>query len=150
MTPREIVWTIMVAVGLLGGIGYGLKALFERKVLAANAASSNAQAAAVLTSAAQELLQPLRDELTRERADHAAEVDIEREKVRQLRVELQAATEESRTLRAELGDAHQAMDELRRDLREMQREAEEYRRRIAELEARLDTDPNMPKYRPQP
>lgn len=132
MNTRELIWAIMAGVGLLSGIGLGFKAYLERRVLAANASSSNATATAVLTSAAQELLQPLRDELVRERTDHAADIEIERIKVRELRQDLEAAMAECRHLRRGLGVAHEELETLRN---EMQREAEAYRKRIADLES---------------
>lgn len=104
---------ILVALGLLSGIGLGVKAWYERRQLAATAASADATATAVVTAAARELVDPLRRELAQERADHAGELDEERSKVAALRRELQEAWEEARALRAELASLRRDSDSLR-------------------------------------
>ena len=113
---------VLTALGLLGGIGIGINAVIQRRSLGANAT-------AVVTAAARELVDPLRKELATERADHAKEIELERGRVRELhnevealRLDLSAAREETRALRKELSDAWS--------------EISKYQRRIQELEER--------------
>jgi chromosome segregation ATPase len=92
-----------------------------------------ADATAVVTAAARELVDPLRKELAQERADNADEVAEERRKVAAMREEASAALEEARALRTELHEARLEADRLRRE-----READ--KARIRELERALEAD----------
>lgn len=119
---------------ITGAIGYIVKALLERRALAVNALAnqtnaqaSDASATAVVIAAARELVDPLRKELALERQEHSAAVAAERNKLRQMRDELQSALDESRALRVELNQMRQEMDRME----------DTYRRRITALEAEL-------------
>ena len=83
---------LMVAVGLGAVLVEVLRAIFQRNKV-------KGDTAAILSAAARELVEPLHNELARERQEHAADMLMEREKVKQLRVELDAALDDMRTLR---------------------------------------------------
>lgn len=107
---------IVSALGLLGGLGYGIKALLERKTLNATASATRAKggndeanAASIVAAAARELIDPLRQELATERAENAIDVERERIKVRALQSELDRALIEVAALRAQVRNT---MDEL--------------------------------------
>lgn len=121
---------LTVGLGLLGGIGLGVKAVMDRKGLQAAARATNAKAetdaasaASILTSAARELIDPLRQELAQERMEHAGEIEEERKKVQALRRELNAALADLTSLRAVM---RRALDEV-----------EWYKTRNVELEREL-------------
>lgn len=86
-----------------------------------------ADATAVITSAARELVDPLRKELAAERAENAKEIAEEREKVRLMKLEMDECVEEARVLRKELHEARVEASRLRT-------EREEHLERIRELE----------------
>lgn len=128
MTPAT--WVALVAaVGLPAIVGLGLKAWYERRLLASQAASGDATATSIVTAAARELVDPLRRELALVRAEAKAGEEMERKKLQEVRAELVAATDEARALRKELA-------EVRAELGRVYRENYEYRARIAELERR--------------
>lgn len=109
-----------------GGLGAAVAAVIyalvqRRKV--------GADATAVVTAAARELVDPLRKELALERAEHAAEIEIERKKVHEIRGMLDDAMGDVRELRKELTLTRLEMNDLRT-------ENARYKRRIRELEAR--------------
>lgn len=104
---------LVVGLGLLGGIGYGIKAFLDRRGLKARAGSDDATAASIVAAAARELIDPLRQELATERAENSAEMarlkrqhaeDLadERAKVERVRVELDEALKDVRRLRNEV------------------------------------------------
>jgi tRNA U34 5-carboxymethylaminomethyl modifying GTPase MnmE/TrmE len=139
VTP-ELILTVLVAMGLFSGAGYGLKALLERRALRSKAGSDDATAAAVVSAAARELIDPLRKELAQERADHieemaqerhehaqamaierrrhAEDIEEERRKVEFVRDELDAALRDLGLLREELTKALQQAEAYRAELRE--------------------------------
>lgn len=138
MKPSELALALVVGLGLLGGLGWGIKAFIDRKVIAATAASNQASATAVITAAARELVDPLRRELAAERDEQAQRVEAERRKLAEMRAELEAAIEESQTLRS-------GLHEMRDEMQELQRENQAYRRRNAELERELaEARKNLP------
>lgn len=105
---------LIVTVVLAAGGAAALKAFFERK-------GAGADATAVVTAAARELVDPLRRELAEERRSHAAEIQEERENARALHEELKACRIEVR--------------ELRDEVRAAWKENEKLRRRVIDLEA---------------
>ena len=115
MDNRNLVASIIVALCGGGAITALLTTLGQRRKVGADAT-------AVVTAAARELVDPLRRELAAERRDHAAEIELERKKVKEVRRELEAAMREAKALRRELADARAENDR--------------YRKRIADLEAR--------------
>lgn len=126
MKTSEIVLSLIVGLGLLGGIGYGIKAFYERKLLRANAASTDATATAVIVAAARELVDPLRAELAKERKEHAEEVEEEHQKLVEVRGELEQAIDDCRLLRRELGA-------VRLELERVHADNLAYRQQLAEL-----------------
>ncbi len=109
----EFLPTLLLAVlsglGLLGGIGLGVKALIERRTLNATAAAAQAKAgnedataASIVAAAARELIDPLRRELATERAESMVELAKERAKVRLLQQELDGALDDTMGLRIEI------------------------------------------------
>ena len=89
-----------------------------------------ADATAVVTAAARELVDPLRQELATERREHAAEIEGERTKVLEFRRELAQALEDARALRAEL-------TRVRAELDHAWREIDAQKKRNRELEQQL-------------
>lgn len=116
-------WAPVIAALFGGGAitGIGSAILQRRKV--------GADATAVITEAARELVDPLRKELATERSENAKEVEAQRMKVARLTKELEAVEATLRVIRAELV-------ECRADLDVMRRERERDRARIRELESR--------------
>jgi chromosome segregation ATPase len=105
LTP-SVLLAILSALGLLGGIGLGVKALVERRTLNATAKAAHskagnddATAASIVAAAARELIDPLRQELATERRENAEDVERERAKVRELQEELSKATADVNALR---------------------------------------------------
>lgn len=92
-----------------------------------------ADATAVVTAAARELVDPLRKELAQEREDNAKEVAAERAKVAEMRQEMENAIKEARVLRKELHDARLEADAMRL-------EREVFIKRIRHLEAEISAD----------
>lgn len=113
-----------VVVALFGGgaITGVISAILQRRKVGADAT-------AVITAAARELVDPLRKELATERSEHAKEIEVQRVNVTRLGEELEAAVSEARTLRRELVAARVEADALRS-------ERERDRARIRELEDR--------------
>jgi small-conductance mechanosensitive channel len=121
--------TVITGLGLLGGIGLGVKAVIERRNLSASAKATHskagtddATAASIVAAAARELIDPLRAELAKERAEHADEVEEERKKVARVRSELDAALRDVETLRATLRKALKEREESEERVRELQLE----------------------------
>lgn len=100
--------TIVVAMFGGGALASVITTLAQRRKVGADAT-------AVVTAAARELVDPLRRELANERAEHAAEIDVERKKVAGVRNELDQAMKEAQALRSELVAVRHEMDELRRE-----------------------------------
>jgi uncharacterized coiled-coil DUF342 family protein len=119
--------TALTAAGAGGGVVALIRVAFERKKIGADAT-------AVITATARDLVATLNLELDKERKANAAEVKEEREKVRQLRKEMELAIAEARELRAELRQARLEADALRR-------EVEEYKQKNHELEIQLRRKP---------
>lgn len=119
---------IVVGLGLLGGIGLGVKAFLERRGLRARAGSDDASAASIVAAAARELIDPLRLELAHERAEHAGEIEDERAKVAQVRRELDAAMVDVARLRVMLADALDTVSQYRIRVQQLERELENARR----------------------
>lgn len=118
--PTELI----AALGLGGAIAAAVNAIVQRRRIGADTT-------AVITAAARELVDPLRKELATERAEHAAELDLGRRRLEQMREELASAMDEARALRSELAAARSEADALRR-------ENARYRLRVAELEQQVD------------
>lgn len=113
MFDAEFLPTLLLAVlsglGLLGGIGMGVKAVLERRTLNATAKATHskagnddATAASIVAAAARELIDPLRRELATERAEGMVELQKERDKVRLLQKELDDALDDTMGLRIEI------------------------------------------------
>ena len=112
MTTQDIA-LMLSALGIGAVLNSVVKAFSDRRKLGADTTS-------VLTSAARELVEPLRKELAAERAERAAEhrehvqaLDAERAQVTQLRRDLDVALDECRTLRRGLSAAHAELTRLR-------------------------------------
>lgn len=105
--------------GTLASIG---NSIIQRRKVGADSTS-------VLTAAARELVDPLRQELANERRDHAEELELEHQKVIQVRDELAAALAEAHALRQELAMARVEADALRsereKDRKKMREQANE-------------------------
>jgi predicted nucleic acid-binding Zn-ribbon protein len=111
-----ILLALVSALGLLGGIGLGIKALVERNALNATAKASqskagndDATAASIVAAAARELIDPLRRELATEREEGDVLAAAHRVKVLQLQEELDTANRDAAMLRDNL---HQTLLEL--------------------------------------
>jgi exonuclease VII large subunit len=130
MDTNTLFLSLLVALGLLGGIGMGLKAILERRNLKAKAGTDDASAAAIVAAAARELVDPLRQELAQERKEHAEEIEVERIKVNAVHAKLDI-------LRKELNQAQQEVHELRVTLRRSLEETSRYKTRTLELEREL-------------
>jgi protein tyrosine/serine phosphatase len=129
MTAAELA-TILAALGFGGALVAVVNAVFQRRKVGADAT-------AVVTAAARELVDPLRRELANERAEHSREVAAERMKVAQVRDELAAALVEAQNLRNELAMARVEADALRRDREEYRAKDRTQRAEIAALKRRL-------------
>lgn len=140
---------IVVGLGLLGGIGLGIKALLDRKGLQATARATNskaeaetATAASILTAAARELIDPLRQELAQERAEHADEIDEEHKRVASLRRDTEAAQHDVRVLRAALRRALEEVERHKRRVLELERELTSAERELAVLRGQSGGSPS--------
>jgi TolA-binding protein len=132
MEPSEVALSLIVGVGLLGGIGLGIKAWYERRQLAAVANSTEATATAVLVAAARELVDPLREELASERAAHAKEAEAERRKLIEVRKQLDSALDDCHHLRRELRKARGEIEDMHQELTQLQAENLVYRKQLSE------------------
>lgn len=117
---------VIAAIGLPTVIGLAVKAFYERRMIAAQAANSDASATAVVTAAARELVDPLRQELAEVRAEAREGVMAERKRLKEVQAELQQALNEARDLRVELS-------KMRVELDQLHQENDMYRRRNREL-----------------
>lgn len=113
MTREALAWALLSGLGILGGIGMGVKAFLDRRGLTAKAESDEASATAVITAAARELVDPLRKELALERREHAAEVAASRKEVRALSKDLTECRSQVSKLRDELAAAWAENERLR-------------------------------------
>lgn len=100
---------VLSGLGLLGGIGLGIKALIERRTLNATAKATqskagndDATAASIVAAAARELIDPLRRELATERQESAQDLERERVKVQKLQDALDGALDDTAGLRIEV------------------------------------------------
>jgi hypothetical protein len=118
---------VLAALGLLGGIGYGIKAFLERRILRAKAGSDDASAASIVAAAARELIDPLRAELALERAQHSGEIEAERRKVALFQRELDTALADVARLRGMLREALDDAASQRRRTLAVERELEQCR-----------------------
>lgn len=112
----ENVALLISALGLGAVLNSVVKAVSEKRKIGADATS-------VLTAAARELVEPLRQELKTERAEraqeheqHVRELKQEREQAAQLRAELDDALSDCRHLRDELHEARTEIEQLRAEL----------------------------------
>lgn len=105
----------LVAV-LAGGAGAVIKALMDRQGVKSKAGMDDASATTALTSAARELIDPLRQELATERAEHDAEIIELRAKARLLNRDLDAIHDHVRQLRDDLSKAWKENAALRAEL----------------------------------
>jgi len=119
MRGSDFALSVIVALGLLGGIGYGIKAWYERKLLRATASGTDATATAVIVAAARELVDPLRAELATERRERAMEAEADRRKLAEVRVELENAIRDAQELRQELVKMRQEVMRLQARLNEL-------------------------------
>lgn len=135
-----ILFNIVVALGLLGGLGAGVKAVLDRIALRAKANVDNASATEVVTRAARELIDPLRKELAAERAEHAEELAEQRKEKEALRKYHADQVEEERraalAIKRQLEDVQSRceavtaeVETLRKALRETQEEADNWRQK---------------------
>lgn len=147
MDPTTLL-ALISSLGLLGGLGYAIKAVLDRRGLSAKARSDDASAASVVASAARELIDPLRAELAREREDHAVELERERIKhalqleeeqhrVEEVRHELDGALldvqhlrEEVTTALAEVARSKAIIRAQEQDLLDIREENRQLRRRL--------------------
>ena len=113
MSPASIALSIVVAAGLLGAIGAGVKAIIDRRGLTAKAVSDEATATSVLTAAAREQVDPLRKELALEREEHAKEIAELRRQAKAILADLSECRDEARQLRADLSTARSENKRLR-------------------------------------
>lgn len=137
MTPLKLdpgIWAAII--GLSGlALGYIINALVQLWKLRKEAPTAEASATAVVVAAARELVDPLRAELAQERKDHAEGVAVERRKVAEVRLELDAVREELVEVRADLAKTREDFREMHNELSRVREENIAYRERIAELEA---------------
>lgn len=119
MSPETIAM-VAAAVFSGGAVVAIVNAISQRRKVGADAT-------AVITAAARELVDPLRKELAAERQENAAEIAAERAKVQLMKQEMDDCVEEARLLRKELHDARIEASRLRT-------EREEHIKRIRELE----------------
>lgn len=147
-----ILLSTLAGLGLLGGIGLGIKAFLERRTLSATAEATRAKggnddatAASIVAAAARELIDPLRRELATERAENIEEVRRERQMVRLLQDELDKASQDVSTLRATLRRAMSEVQETKALIAEKDRQILLYEREIARLKeaARLNRDDGL-------
>lgn len=119
----------LVLAAVLGGgtLASVVNAVLQRRKVGADAT-------AVVIAAARELVDPLRQELANERAEHSRELEVEQEKVIRFRKEMDAALVEAQQLRNELALARVEADELRRDREAYREKVRLQELRIAELE----------------
>jgi predicted RNase H-like nuclease (RuvC/YqgF family) len=143
VTPGMLL-TILSALGLLGGIGLGIKAILERRTLnatakatSAKAGSEDANAASIVAAAARELIDPLRQELATERAENAVEVERERAKVRQLQEELDKATTDVAALRSTVRHLMEEVDDAQVKIIKLDQTILEKDREIVRLEKEI-------------
>jgi protein tyrosine/serine phosphatase len=122
--------TVLAALGFGGAFVAVVNAVSQRRKVGADAT-------AVVTAAARELVDPLRRALADERAEHSREVEAERMKVAQVREELAAALVEAQNLRNELAMARVEADALRRDREEYRAKDRTQRLEIAALKRKL-------------
>lgn len=137
----------LVLIALLSGgsVVALINAIAQRRRVGSEAAKNGADVTSVVIAAARELVDPLRQELAAERAEHEKEMTVlrkrhardiaqEHEKVNRFRESMDEALREAHALRGELALARVEADELRRD-REAYREKVRLRDlRIATLE----------------
>lgn len=119
----ETIALVLASLGIGAAIVEAIRAIAQRHKIGADAV-------AVVSAAARELVEPLRKELAQERLEHSAEIDVERRRVAEVRTELTAALDEAKHLRGELALARVEADELRRD-------REQYRAQVRRLEHQL-------------
>lgn len=112
MTVQDIALLIS-ALGLGAVLNSVVKAVTEKRKVGADTTS-------VLTAAARELVEPLRNELATERQEraeehrqHLAELQSERRQAEALKSELDRALDECRVLRRGLAAAHEELTRLR-------------------------------------
>lgn len=113
MSAPSIIVSVLAALGLLGGIGAGIKAILDRRGLTAKAVSDEASATSVLTAAARELVDPLRKELALEREEHAKEIAELRRQAKAILADLSECRDEARGLRVDLSKARAENERLR-------------------------------------
>lgn len=137
LTPSLLI-TVLAGLGLLGGVGLGIKAILERRTLNATAKAStskagsdDATAASIVAAAARELIDPLRQELATERAENAIDVQRERDKVHLLQAELDTAARDAAALRSSLNQAMAQVDDLQARLVAREERIVELEREIA-------------------
>jgi septal ring factor EnvC (AmiA/AmiB activator) len=119
----SIIAAVATSLGL-GGVAVAVvNTVAQRRKVGADATS-------VVTAAARELVDPLRRELATERAEHTAEIEQGRVKVREIRDELDRALDEAKNLRMELAA-------VRVELDDSWEQVARGKRRIRELENEL-------------
>jgi septal ring factor EnvC (AmiA/AmiB activator) len=119
----SIIAAVATSLGL-GGVAVAVvNTVAQRRKVGADATS-------VVTAAARELVDPLRRELATERAEHTAEIEQGRAKVREIRDELDRALDEAKNLRMELAA-------VRVELDDSWEQVARGKRRIRELENEL-------------
>jgi hypothetical protein len=133
---EELVLGIIAGLGLLGGVGLGIKAIIERAVLKARAGVDDASATEVVTRAARELIDPLRKELATERAEHAEELAEQRREKQELREAHRQQVEDERKAAAE---AARRAEAIQKQLAEVSEEVTHLRAALAETQAQCDT-----------
>lgn len=142
----KVALPVVLALNLLGGIGLGIKALLERRAVKAQAHHDEASGAQMISAAARELVDPLRESLRRAREDFEAELakciadrDAALAQTKALHdMEMRTQTREVEVL---LGQTHEANNEvhaLRAEVQALRQEIAALRAENAQLRAEHD------------
>lgn len=123
MSGSALIYAVITA--LLGGVGLGIKAWFDRRAVRAKAQLDDTTGVIAVAAAARELLNPLRLELKQVREEHVVEMEAQRQKVHAVRAEMQVEVDE---LKEELAGCRVEAQQLRGELAMARIEADELRR----------------------
>jgi chromosome segregation ATPase len=119
--------TVIASLGI-GSVVIGLiKAFVDRKKSSADASQINVNTAA-------EVVEMVRAQMDKERADHTAAIDEERAAVRRLRQELEGVRTQLVEALAEAKELRKELTDARAEARKARTEAEHWQVRVHELE----------------